>query len=505
MSDRNRVIAIFAGVAVVLGGGAFYYTKIYAPGQARDQAREEYEEWDKGWQALRTCLLGSERSSKVSESLAIHEMTEPSWSAKSCTPLVGKLARGPGESSGITAIEEAWVNVDRSGSKLADAFAHHVATGSSWKEDALPGAMTTLETARQRLRSALDLPEDRQIKLGVLPQADIEILDSGLGQLRTDPYRATANGVIYFGKRVGKEVQVVLRANRRAAISIVDRTTRAVPDPTWGASIEDGKLLIGPVLDNGTIAAPTATLDLPKLKADEQGYAIAGVAGTPAAGLVLLGNESKLVVARSTSTGFALDAPIPLTRATAEVDLDGRVAAIWSDAKRTPHARLWEPGKPDQDLQIKTDPEAFSALCLTRDRVWLTAPGVIYGLSAQAPISVATDGELVGCSADAAILAAGSGAYQVCAAECRQAMIADTAHLVAITDVGGKLVGVTSHAGVIGVWHEGNKEPTLYGLREPLEIAMGRERPPMALTDGTVIDALATAEKGYVTIRVPAK
>ena len=524
-SDRNRVIAIFAGVAIVLGGGAFYYTKIFAPGEARDQAREEYKEWDARWLSLRSCLLGEERSAKVGESLAIHEMLDQGWTAKSCTSSIGKLARGPGESSGISKIEDAWVEVDRAGSKLAAAFGHHVATGSSWKEDALPGAIELMIAARANLRDALDLDDDRKTTLAALPQAELLALDPTLEKVRTDPYKTTAGGAIYFGKRAGKEVQVVLRAGQAPSITRVDGTQRSVPDPTWGAAIEDGKLLFGPVIESGTIATPSGTIALPPLLPGEQGYAVAGVSVAAQGGkaldpsalpsgsasrsahgaLVVVGNEARLLVAREDTAGaWALDPAIPVARAMAEVDLDGRVAAIWTDAKRVPHARIWQAGESDRELVIKQEPEGFSAICLTQTTVWLATPETVTGLSAGAPITAMTGGnELLGCSPDAAILAAGSGGYQICTAACRQAMVADTQHLMAVTDLDGKLVGVSSHGGVLGVWREGEKQPALYGLPEPVEIAMGRDHPPMALTNGKVLDVLATAAKGYVRIRVP--
>ena len=508
-SDRNRIVAIFAGVALVLGGGAFYYVKIFTPNEARGVAREEFKAWDQRWQSVRSCLLGDERSAKASEALAIHEMADQSFTAKTCTGSVGRLARGPGESSGISAIEEAWVDLDRSSSKLADAFSHHVMTGSSWKSDALPGAIDTMVLARAKLRDALGLPDDRKTTLAPLPVAQLVRLDPKLTQIRTDPYKPTSLGAIYFGQQNGKEVQIVMRAGTPLAIARVDGTTRGVPDTSWGASVEDGKLLVGPVIESGTIAQPAATLELPALGKDERAYAIAAVSGTAAAGkgLVVVGNEGKLLVARQDGTGaWKLEPPIAITHATAELDLDGRVTGIWSDAKRVPHARMWQAGEPDQELLIKDDPPDFSAVCLTRDKTWLAVPETIYGLSAAAPVSAMSgDGELIGCSADAAILGGRSGGYQVCtASDCHQAMLADAQHLISITDLGGKLVGVTSHGGVIGVWHEGAKEPVFYGLPEPVEIAMGRERPPMALTDGKVIDVLATVGTSYVTIRVPA-
>ncbi len=507
-SDRNRIIAIFAGVAIVLGGGAFYYVKIFTPNEARGVAREEFKDWDEHWESVRFCLLGKERSAKASESLAIHEMVDQGWSAKTCTGPVGHLARGPGESSGISAIEEAWVDLDRSSSKLADAFSKHVAIGSSWKTDALPGAIDTMVAARAKLRDALGLDDDRKTTLSPLPQAELVPLDPKLEQLRSDPYKPTAGGAIYFGQQSGKEVQVTLRANFHAAIARVDNTTRGVPDPSWGASIEDGKLLVGLVIESGTIATPVATLPLPPLGKDEHPYAIAGVSVTGGTGVVVVGNEARLVVAREDTVGaWSVLPPIAIDHAIAEVDLDGRIAAVWSDPKHVPHVRVWRGDSLAAiDLQVKDEPAATSALCLTRDGVWLLGPETIYGFSAAAPVSAMSGGgDMLGCSADAAILGGDSGGYQICAGtECRQAMLADAQHLMAVTDLGGKLVGITSHAGVVGVWHEGAKEPTLYGLPEPVEIAMGRERPPMALTDGKVIDALATSSKGYVTIRVPA-
>ena len=70
--------------------------------------------------------------------------------------------------------------------------------------------------------------------------------------------------------------------------------------------------------------------------------------------------------------------------------------------------------------------------------------------------------------------------------------------------VGGKLVAIGMHGGVLGVWRETGGAPTFYGLPEPLRLVRVREWPLMALTDGKSIDVLAHGASGYYVIRVPA-
>lgn len=501
-SDRNRVIAIFASVAVVIGGGAFYYVKIYSPGQAKAQAREEFTAWDIGFQSLRRCLLGhDERSSATSEALAIHEMQDQGWTAKSCTADVGRLSRGAGESSGIDAIEEAWTNVERSAGKLANAFSHHVMIGSSWKVDDLPATFDNLVLARAKLRDALGLDDDR--KGGPAPLAKAETIGWDVTGLRANVYKPSASGAIYFATWKGKNAQVTMLAGKPGAITVADGVTVGVPQQLAGAAVEDGKLLVGDLGPTGTVEGVVGTLELPKLDKGEQGYAVAGASLLDArTGVVVAGNEGKLVVARGDGTAWKLDPPIPVIAATAEVDLDGRVVAIWSDGKHHPHARQWQAGKPDVELLIKDEP-SFDGLCLTRDKVWLSSAETVYALTAGPAVSMPAGGELLGCSAEAALLYNGAGGYQVCTDQCRQAMVADAQHLMAATTVGGKLVGVTSHGGVVAVWREGAPSPAFYALPHPINLTLNNDRPPMALTDGKVIDVVADDEGKVVTIRVP--
>lgn len=86
------------------------------------------------------------------------------------------------------------------------------------------------------------------------------------------------------------------------------------------------------MIESGTIATPVATLPLPPLGKDEHPYAIAGVSVTGGTGVVVVGNEARLVVAREDTVGaWSVLPPIAIDHAIAEVDLDGRIAAVWSD------------------------------------------------------------------------------------------------------------------------------------------------------------------------------
>ena len=126
MSEKGRVGLIFGAVAVVLGGGLFYFFKIYQPKQQQGAAQTEVVAWEKRWDDARGCLLGkAPRSSKASEALAVREMQPDPWERKTCTQLIGKLSRGVAEDTGLMKVEHAWMTIDRAAGKFANAFAMH--------------------------------------------------------------------------------------------------------------------------------------------------------------------------------------------------------------------------------------------------------------------------------------------------------------------------------------------------------------------------------------------
>src|SRR3954451_15264509 len=95
MSERGRVIAIFAVVGLVAVGGGYYFV-IHRRAEDLKNARAEVETWDRlRWQLARDCLLDkSPRTPNTSDALAIHEMAPDPWNGGHCMPLVSKLNRG---------------------------------------------------------------------------------------------------------------------------------------------------------------------------------------------------------------------------------------------------------------------------------------------------------------------------------------------------------------------------------------------------------------------------
>ena len=231
--------------------------------------------------------------------------------------------------------------------------------------------------------------------------------------------------------------------------------------------------------------------------------AIAAVVGTAQDGLVLAGGPATLVMIRPKNGVLVADPPIATERAMAEHDLDGRALAVWTDPKHKTHAMLLQPGQPDRVLEVGAEPEALDHMCLTHDRGWLHAGAELIGFGAGPPLRHTIEAELIGCGADAALAAIPTG-YVICGAECRPVASHDPSRIAVPAVVDGKLVEISVHGGVLQISRETGKA-AYYSLPEGLELVATHARGPMALTDGKVIDVLASTPKGYAIVRLPAR
>jgi len=113
---------------------------------------------------------------------------------------------------------------------------------------------------------------------------------------------------------------------------------------------------------------------------------------------------------------------------------------------------------------------------------------------------------MLGCTPDVALLRSidPKKPFLICTDDCRSVNLPDGApEQSAATVVGGKLLAIASHNGVLGVWREGTA-PQFFGLPEHADPVMAQEWPAMAMTDGKIIDILARGTKGFVVIRIPA-
>ena len=547
MSERGRVVLIFAAVGVVAAGGGFYFFKVYQPAQARKAAQDEIVAWEARWQQARDCLMGPKpASSKTSEALAMRELLPDPWQRDTCTPLISKLTRGEGPDTGIPAVEAAWVELDKAAGKAATAFATHI-SAPVLQHDPLPAALDGLDAARAKLRASAGLPP-AQGSGSPLPSATILALADGKDPLVSLDIEGAAQGLsgptpsahgfVLYGKTAKGTVQVGLVAGAAPQVARVsDNELRAVPDASWGASAGSGAVQVGAFDPQGAMPAPT-TLPLP----GAANITVAGAGGTLADGVIVYGAANQVVVAHAKAAAITADSPERIVFATSGTDADGRIALAWTDTNYEHHARIVKPGGDEAAVNLskllpdppkgKKGPPLGPPPCLSHDRAWLQVPGgPLFGFGGSRPVvklepdqirsiehsgveihATESDDEpempvMIGCIAEGAVFLrfGNQPTYTVCDDACASATVAGAPDLSSVTMVGGKLVAIGLHGGVLGIWHQAGGAPTFYGLPESMRLVQYHEWPLLAFTDGKSIDVLARGDKGYYVIRVPAK
>jgi hypothetical protein len=530
MSERGRVFLIFAAVGLVAAGGGYYFFEVYQPSQARKAAQDEVTAWEARWKAARDCLMGPKpASSKTSEALAVREMLPDPWQRSTCTPLISKLTRGDAPDTGIAAIEAAWTDLDKAAAKAAGAFATHV-SAPVLDRDPLPAALDNLDAARAKLRAAAHLPPATGGG-SPLPAATILALADGKEPLVGLDLETTtqgtfgaipsAHGFVMFGKTAKGAVQIDLIAG---GAPHVDRVTqadlRSIPDSGWGATAGSDGVNVGAFDPTGAMPAP-ASLALPV----EDNIAVAAVGGTMADGVVVFGGRSRVAVAHARQAAVTADAPVRILSALAGTDGDGRVALAWIDTSREQHARIVKPGgdEPEVNLaKLLPDPPkgmlgpGLGQPCLSKDRAWMMmSGGPLFGFGGGREVvkhDTATVPSLggfitmLGCANEGVMFRLGDGApsYLLCDDTCATGQIPGAPDMSSVGVVGGKLVALAMHGGVLAVYHQAGGAPTFYGLPEAMRLVHVREWPMMALTDGKVLDVLARGAEGYFIVRVPA-
>ncbi len=498
----GRVVAIFAVVLLLAGGAGFYFFKIYRPAEDLKNAQAEIAAWETRWGLARDCLLGkAPGSAKTSEALAIHEMSPDPWDRGRCTPLIGKLTRGEADDTGIPAIETAWNDVDKAAQKAAAAFATHVGSSTTIVRDPLPAALDSLDIARSYLRKAAQLPATSQAG-GVLAPASILPLQDGKERVVDVVVDAipSAHGVVLFGQTESRRVQVTLTAGGAAK---VDRTgpasLRAVPDTSWGTSPAGDALRVGSFDAEGAMPSVLSEIKAPSA---------AAVIGSLKQGTVVAMGAAEVYFARVKDSVVTVDPVIKGTGFASSLDADGRAVIIWDqDRKYKARIIVATADGPTVDL-----PDDMSMLpCLTKGIAWTQSGTQAYGFGGMAPLVRADIGEgmrLQGCTPDGALFRnyTGDDMDAICTDSCRKAKRPSGApSQSALTIVGGNLVAIAAHNGVLGVWREG-AAPAFFSLTETIRPAAAEASgvTAMAMTDDKVIDILARGEKGYVVVRIPA-
>ena len=503
-SERTRVVSIFAAVAVVAAAGGFYFFKVYQPAQVKKGAEDEVTRWEERFTAVRDCLLGAKPGSqKTSEALAIREMTPDPWNRGACTPLIAKLSRGDEPDTGLKDVEAAWLDIDKAAGKAAAAFATHIASSTTLKQDPLPAALDELDGARAALRKAAGMPALAQAGQPLRAATIIPVNDGDATlkelEVQTKP---SAHGLIVFGKsRKDRDVEIALHTGGAPAVAPATGVLRSVPDMTWGAVAAADRVQVGSIDPNGVMQAPTE-----QKVANAQIDAIVGSADN---GAVVFNTDKQLVIGHVAKAGdgpmaVAWQPAVPTGGLQTAIDVDGRAAVVWRDDKQS-HGQIVGP-KPDPAIDLGDNPTG--ATCLTNDRAWVSTGTGVLAFGGNKPVVMRANPffVLMGCTNDAAVLRAldPHKPFLICTDDCRTVTIPTGApELATVTSVGGKLVALASHGGVLGVWHEGGRVE-FFGLPEVADPVMAQEWPAMAMTDGKVIDVLARGAAGFVVIRIPA-
>lgn len=497
MNERARLIVMGVAVLAVAGGGGYYFLGVYRPRQVRRQAQAEITAWEARWKDARDCLLGPHpASSKTSEALAVREMSPDPWDRQSCTPKISKLSRGSAPNTGLDAVEKAWEELDAAAGKAAQAFALHVASSTTLKEDPLPAALDALDAARMSLRNAAGLPVDGAAGQP-LPAAQVLPLRAGAEPVTELPVDGlpSAHGIVLFGSTASGAVQVTLVAGGAPKVSrVAAGMVRAVPDGSWGAAVIGQTVSAGALDGQGAMASPVA-LD-PVTKNPDDRVAIAAVIGPASDQVVVYGATGQLAIAelRGGKPAVAREA---IDFGLASTDVDGRAVVAWTAADhKTSRAELLAPGAAAAPVPL---PGALAGTpCLSGDRAWLVAGDHLLALAGGTFDLGPSQGQLIGCTPAGALVRSLEDPRRIllCAKDCKPIEMGTGAPDGAtLTVAGGKLLAIAEHAGVLGVWRDDNTR-TFYALPADAQ-------PRIALTDGKVVDVLAEGDKGFVVVRLP--
>lgn len=507
MSEKGRIGLIFGAVAVVLGGGLFYFFKIYQPKQMQGAAQTEVLAWEDRWNGARECLLGKQPASSSSrESLAVREMQPDPWERKTCTQLIGKLSRGVAEDTGLMKVEHAWMTIDRAAGKFANAFAMHAdpfgdASIKAEKESALGAAFESLDVAHGELRAAVGLDPAAVTQLPPLPAAELLPLKDGADRVTEleSWVLPSAGGIYAHGGSKTAQFQIAAAPGQPPRVlKVPSSALRAVPDLSWAATGLLSEVAIAPIDERGAFGA---TMTLPVSEPGRVYFA----AGKLTAGMVAYETDSKLMIARSTGGPFAVDKPIEAERTVVAIDPGGRVMLAWNgfsttnDETATARLRGFITTGDAAPKIIELGTGYAGSACVTSTHGWVgdSSQAISFDDTGAVPHLLPRH-DLLGCTKDAALLHNnGTSHYVVCTESCRVVNMGSMKSTHVATVAGGKVQAIRARGGVLGIWRE-NAAPVFYATESTLQ-------PMLATSDGKVIDVLATTEDGLVIARVPVK
>ncbi len=535
MSERGnaKIIAIAVVLLAALGGAAYWFFGVRAMNEAREKAQAEILAWEARLSAARACMFGKvPASSDSGEALAVRELTPPTAEElradsdpkkKTCATLVGKIARGVADDTGIMPVEHAWMTLDRAAAKVATAYAVRkdpygkTAADERRGVSELPDALRELDKAHAELRQAAKLPPPvSDAKVASLPAAQmVPMLIGGAEITGIDLFpRSSAGTLVMWGTTKDKPVQITLVPGQAPRIEMVPPfTVRSLtPGAAWGAAGLGGGIAVSAIDDKGVFAAPQTISPV--------GGSLLAAVGPLDDSLVGFATAEGLVFAhgKGNPPTFTLDKPIRAGMTQIAFDpIAGRALVSWAELPPLSARAAVDPdapgplagvivqnGAPVQPVTLGTGDPVYS--CLSRRHGYVVTSNdelLRFDASGVTPLEVASGFSLEGCGASGVLLAdAGTTRYTVCDdGGCRLVTLQNARPSEHATLASDHVVSVAVRERVLAVWSE-KSPPTFYRLPEKVV-------PRKVISDGTSIDVLAesaTENKPlhYVLVRVPA-
>jgi hypothetical protein len=509
-NDRTKLFIILGVITALAAGGIFWFLKIHQPKQRIADAQAQIQTWDGRYTALRECLFGTTPgSSKLSEALAIRELSPDPWERKTCTPLVSQLTRGEMEDTRVPAVEEAWRGIDKAAGKVAVSFASHVDPGGDGmrkKPDPLPIALDELEAAYAALRKAAEMgpapPPANMKDAKPLPGAQLApiTLDGKRILSMQEPYITSRTGLLAFGTVEGAEVQLQLAASKPPVVTAVGAgMQRAIPDGTWGARAVPDMIEVGQLDAKGTLNAPAQL----KLAGPTQ---VITVLGSWADGVVVYGAGNQLVVARCKSGACTPEKPLTVRAMAFATDAtSGDTTIVYADDK---DSKMWALSLAPAALEIKPEPLDVAGfpklMCLAEKSAWMQY--TFEGQTMTMEIAPGThrdipDDEhaLMGCSPGGAVMYRSyDPSYRRCSTDkgCEAAMPKAQREKVPVAVVPYGVVGIETRGAVLAVRKGGPTD--FYAVPNGFV-------PLVAMTDGNTVDVVGWDADGLAIARVSAR
>ena len=509
----KRLVLMFVGLALLLGGGIYYVFGVHSPKRDTRLASEEIERWEVRAAKVRTCLLGATPASpSAAEAMAIRDLSNNPPEFKKCTALISELSRGNAEDTGLKEVESEWRSINSAASGVANSFSHLFDPGTAAHERAivdLGDALDLLALRHRDLRNAAEMDPPASTAGPQLAKAELIPFGTKKRTKLTAWLRPSTGGMVVIVDNTGAMQQIVLvpgEAPKRAPARPGVRPS--VTDGAWGMKAAKTQLAIGRLTSDGDIESENDS-NIGEPVVDSQVlFAVGALDDGAIAYVVELENKTPLVSIGRTRRAGLVEAIGPLgfeggTPQDAEdysfaIAPPSRGLVAWSAGGKL-RATIVRPNTP-----ISIDKPGFKVTelgtghagqaCLSATHGWVANGDRFISFDDNGATPHVLPGhELIGCDATSVLLRQAGHRYAVCDNACRIVELAAGGDAVPGL-AGGAAIAVASRQHVIAVWRE-KAEPRYFALPSAF-------KPKLVHGTAKVIDVIGEGEDGLAIARI---